>query len=105
MTDKIDTSTEAVEWVCRGIHDGITCREIPPVDGVGIQDFIRALAAERATLQARVTEARNEALEEAAQVADKYHAAAIKWAATHVESFNGNTDSARIAKDIRALKE
>lgn len=40
--------------------------------------------------------------EEAAKVADRYHEAAIKWAATYVKDFDGETDSKSIADAIRA---
>lgn len=39
--------------------------------------------------------------ERCAKIADSFHDAACKWAATYVKSFDGNTDSARIAVAIR----
>ena len=57
-----------------------------------------------AALRTCLATARNDALEEAARVADGYHEAAIKWAATYVKQFDGETDSKRIAAAIRALK-
>ena len=55
-------------------------------------------------LRDRLATARNDALEEAAKVAECYHEAAIKWAATYVKQFDGETDSKRIAAAIRTLK-
>jgi hypothetical protein len=52
MTD----TTEAVERECRNIHDAITALKIPARIGVRWQDMLRALAAERDTLAARVKE-------------------------------------------------
>ena len=59
---------------------------------------------ENDALRTRLATARNDALEEAAKIADGHHEAAIKWAATYVKQFDGETDSKRIAAAIRALK-
>jgi len=53
MTQKLDTSAEAVERECRNIHDAITGKMIPAVYGVRWQSMLRALAAERDHYKAR----------------------------------------------------
>lgn len=54
-----------------------------------------------------LAEARAKALDEAATIADKFHADALKWAANvrGLSMFLDETDSSRIAAAIRALKD
>lgn len=72
----------------------------------GVCDKIDKSDHEAALTRARI-EGRIEALEEAATIADKFHADALKWAANFrgLSMFLDETDSSRIAAAIRALKD
>ena len=53
--------------------------------------------------KAKAEKAYADGVRDAAKVADRYHQAAMKWAETYCKDFEGKTDSARIADEIRAL--
>jgi hypothetical protein len=61
-------------------------------------------AIEIERLREELATARDDALEEAAKVADGFHDAAMKWAEVYCKGFDGETDSQRIAAAIRAMK-
>jgi len=52
MTKQTDTSAEAVESACRGIHDAVNRNKLPAYSLVWV-DLLRALSTERDEWKAR----------------------------------------------------
>ncbi len=75
------------------------CQRCGAFGGYGCYECIPDHA--QAELQAAVVAER----EACAELADGMHEAAIKWAASYIPEFDGDTDSKRIAEAIRARSD
>lgn len=112
---KIDTQTpdraeveELARQLDRGVqmdgktvnckHDACNCALMSDA-----AEMLRELLAERDLFAAREAAAAQAMREAAAKVAQDKHDAAAKWAAHYLKSFDGQTDSLRIAQEIAAL--